>query len=154
MNVHHHISDQEQLEHLIKRYFDGETTLQEERELRQCLAHCHWWSETIDEARFAMGFFAAHRRSHHLVPTKGYRRQIIGIAASIAVLLTVGGLAIWHNKQASDNECIAYVNGQTIHDDNQVMKLVVTQLNAIDNASDCMTVQLSSLGEAIEQADE
>lgn len=40
MNNYHHINTQAELEQLIDRYYDGETSVQEEQELRQCLADC------------------------------------------------------------------------------------------------------------------
>ena len=44
-----HITTQAQLEELIGRYFEGDTSVQEEKALRQCLAHCPWQSDTITE---------------------------------------------------------------------------------------------------------
>jgi hypothetical protein len=113
MNTFHHISNQAELEQLISRYFDGETSIQEEKMLREALADCPWNSETIDEARFTMGYFAAHRHEAQRVSKRNYRRQLIGIAASIAVILAAGGYALWHQQQPSD-VCIAYVNGKVV----------------------------------------
>ena len=61
MNKRLNISSQAELEQLINRYFDGETTVQDEQALRETLADCPWSSDVIDEARFTMGYFAAHR---------------------------------------------------------------------------------------------
>ena len=149
MNTTHHISNQAELERLIGRYFDGETTVQEEQTLREGLADCPWSSEVIDEARFTMGYFTAHRQELQRRMTRTNRRRIIGIAASITVLLAIGGFALWHQQQ-TDNMCIAYVNGQTINDDQAVMAIVENDLNNIANASQAMISQLSSLGEALE----
>ena len=55
MNKLQKINSQAELEQLIERYFDGETSLQEEQLLKQTLADCTWTSDTIDEARFTMG---------------------------------------------------------------------------------------------------
>lgn len=150
MNNNHHISNQADLERLIQRYFDGETSVQEERELRQCLADCPWTSEAIDEARFTMGYFVAHCQvnQHHV--SKPKRHQFLGIAASIAILLAVGVFAFWQTRQANENMCIAYVDGHAIHDDGEVMTLIEDQLNDIDEASHGMAAQLSSLSDAIE----
>ncbi len=148
MNTNHHISDKAELEKLIGRYFDGETTVQEEHQLRQCLADCRWNSELIDEARFAMGFFAIdaqersrgrNRRSHH----------ITGIAASIALLIGVGAFALWH-QHVRDNMCVAYVDGSVVNDDDEVMALIRQDLNTMGEASQGMSEQLMSLGAALE----
>ena len=149
MNKNHHISNQAELEQLINRYFDGETSVQEEQMLRETLADCPWSSEVIEEARFTMGFFAAHCQEKARTARKNHRRQLIGIAASIAIILAAGGFAMWHQQQLSD-VCIAYVNGKVVEDNHQVMALVANDLTKMDNAANAMANQLSSLGEALE----
>ncbi len=149
MNTFHHISNQAELEQLINRYFDGETSIQEEQMLRETLAECPWSSETIDEARFSMGYFVAHRKETQRVSKRKYRRQLIGIAASIAVILAAGGYALWHQQQPSD-VCIAYINGKVVEDNDKVMALVANDMSKMDNAANAMTNQLSSLSEALE----
>lgn len=149
MNTIHHISNQAELEQLINRYFDGETSIQEEQMLRETLADCPWSSEAIDEARFTMGYFVAHRHEAQRVSKRNYRRQLIGIAASIAVILAAGGYALWHQQQPND-VCIAYVNGKVVEDNDKVMALVANDMSKMDNAANAMTNQLSSLGEALE----
>ena len=145
-----HITTQAQLEELIGRYFEGETSVQEEQALRQCLADCPWHSETIDEARFTMGYFAAYRHQQVRKSRWLTNDRIIGIAASIAVILAVGGYVIWHQQPQTTDMCIAYVNGKTIDSSEQVMELIENDLNTIGEASQGMTAQLSSLGEALE----
>ena len=149
MNKNHHINNQAELEQLIERYFDGETSVQEEQMLRETLAGCPWSSEVIDEARFTMGFFAAHCHETERVAKKSNRRKFIGIAASIAIVLAAGGYALWHQQQ-STGVCIAYVNGMVVQDDDKVMTLIANDLSMMDNAADAMTDQLSSLGAALE----
>ena len=149
MNKNHHINNQAELEQLIERYFDGETSVQEEQMLRETLAGCPWSSEVIDEARFTMGFFAAHCHETERVAKKSNRRKFIGIAASIAIVLAAGGYALWHQQQ-STGVCIAYVNGMVVQDDEKVMTLIANDLSLMDNAADAMTDQLSSLGAALE----
>ena len=149
MNKIQHITSQAELEKLINRYFDGETSIQEEQMLRETLADCPWSSEAIDEARFTMGYFVAHRQEAQRASKRNYRRQLIGIAASIAIILAVGGYALWHQQQPSD-VCIAYVNGNVVEDNNKVMALIANDMSKMDNAANAMTNQLSSLGEALE----
>lgn len=149
MNKRLNISSQAELEQLINRYFDGETTVQDEQALRETLADCPWSSDVIDEARFTMGYFAAHRNEQQRVAKKTNRSQIIGIAASIAILLAIGGYALWHQQQSND-VCIAYVNGNVVDDNDKVMALIANDMSKMDNAANAMTHQLSSLGEALE----
>ena len=145
-----HITTQTQLEELIGRYFEGDTSVQEEKALRQCLAHCPWQSDAIDEARFTMGYFAAHSRQQGRKSRWLTSDRIISIAASIAVLLAVGGYVIWHQQPQTADMCIAYVNGKTIDSSAEVMALIENDLNTIGEASQGMTAQLTSLGEALE----
>ncbi|MBQ3362363.1 MAG: hypothetical protein IJG42_00215 [Muribaculaceae bacterium] len=149
MNKNHHITTQAELEELIERYFDGDTSVLEEQMLRETLADCPWSSEVIDEARFTMGYFAAHSHEGQRVARKNNRNKFIGIAASIAIVLAAGGYALWHQQQSA-GVCIAYVNGQIVQDDDKVMALIVNDLSMMDNAADAMTDQLSSLGAALE----
>ena len=144
-----YISSQAELEALIERYFEGITSLEQEDAMRQCLAHCPWSSEAIDDARMVMGYFAAHSKQHRRSVSSGMRQGIIGIAASIAVILAVGGYVLWHQSQPGDM-CIAYVNGTVVKDNDKVMALVANDMSKMDDATDAMTNQLSSLGEALE----
>ena len=150
MNKKHHISNRGELEQLIERYFDGETSIQEEQMLRAALVQCRWKSEIIDEARFTMGYFAAHgQQQQHEAPQKR-RHRAIGIAASLAIVLGVGVLALLHPHEGATDMCIAYVNGQKIQDNDQVMTMVADDMAMMDHAADAMTDQLTSLGEALE----
>lgn len=143
------INSQQELEQLIERYFDGMTSVEEEETLRRTLAHCPWDSQAIDEAKAVMGYFAVHSDRQRHLATRGKRLRITGIAATVAIILAVGGYALWH-QQRPDDVCIAYVNGHVVQGDDQVMAMVADDLDRIDNAANAMTDQLSSLGEAIE----
>ena len=150
MNKNHHISNQAELEQLINRYFDGETSVQEEQMLRETLADCPWSSEVIDEARFTMGYFVAHRKAGQQTSKKSYRRQVISIAASIAIILAIGIPTMYHSWFAPQPQCIAYVNGKVIDNDEAVMALIASDLSKMEDASNSMAAQLQSLGEALE----
>ena len=150
MNNYHRISNQAELEQLIERYFDGETSVKEEQMLRETLADCPWSSEAIDEARFTMGYFAARCQEKERIARKTHRRQLIGIAASIAIILAIGIPAMYHSWFAPRNECIAYVDGKIIDNDDVVMALIESDLSKMEDASNSMAAQLHSLGEALE----
>ena len=149
MNTIHHINNQAELEQLINRYFDGETTVKEEQVLRDALADCPWSGELIDEARFTMGYFAAHRQQQNHTGKRANRFRMVAAAASVALLLTVGIGILWH-QQKSDDMCIAYVDGKVINNDDAVMALIANDLNTMDDASQSMEAQLASIGEALE----
>lgn len=150
MSNYRPISSQQELEQLIERYFNGMTTVEEEAALRHELAHCPWSSEDIDDARVVMGYFMTHcKQQQRQHATASTRQRIIGIAASIAIILAVGGYTLWHQQQSRDI-CVAYVNGQVVQSNDQVMAMIADDLDRIDNAANAMTDQLSSLGEALE----
>ena len=150
MKMTHHIANQAALERLIGRYFDGDTTVQEEQALREALANCSWSSEVIDEARFTMGYFATHKQQRpRSTVTVSKRFRYTAIAASITVLLAVGTAFLWQHQQAQ-NMCVAYVNGKVIHNEKKVLSLMQGDLNDMGNATQGLAEQLSSLGEAIE----
>lgn len=148
MKTNLHITNQAELEQFIDRYFEGETTVQEEQLLRDVLADCRWNSDTIDEARFTMGYFTAHKQQQR-VPKVSNRFRYAAIAASVAVLLAVGVGTLLHSQQPKDM-CVAYVNGKTVENDDAVMALIAKDLNAMDDASMSIEAQLTSIGEALE----
>ena len=150
MNKIHHITDQAELEQLIERYFDGDTSVQEEQMLRETLADCPWSSEAIDEARFTMGYFVTHSCESQRVARKNNRNKFIGIAASIAIVLAIGIPAMYHSWFAPQPQCVAYVNGKVIDNDEDVMALIESDLSKMEDASNSMAAQLQSLGEALE----
>lgn len=144
----------QQLEGLIAKYFDGQTSVAEEQMLKQCLAHCQWHGGVIDEARFTIGMLSVgadkHRhanRAAKIVPVW----RIAAVAASVAVAMLVGG---GQNVTAGKGECIAYVNGKKVSSDAAVMQLVNSDLRNLDDASDAVggnvEQQLNNLGAAIE----
>ena len=117
--------------------------------MRACLARCLWHSESIEDAQAVMGYFAALGKDQRHSTARTTRQRIAGIAASIVIVLSVAVFALWHQWQPMD-ECVAYVNGQAISNDREVMALVENDLSSIGNASQGMTAQLSSVGEALE----
>lgn len=149
MNKLQKINSQAELEQLIERYFEGETSLQEEQMLKHNLADCPWSSDTIDEARFTMGYFTAHKQQSHRVVNLGMRRRVMSIAASIAVLLTIGASALWYTNH-TQGVCLAYVNGKAISNEDAVMELIAEDLSTMDVASQSMEAQLISISEALE----
>ena len=143
---------QPQLEALIELYFEGETSLAEERTLLHALAHCTYQSQTISEAQFALGYQVARSR-HATVPGRSRSWWApVAVAASLALLLAVG-VRVLGTRTAGD-ECTAWVGGLQVIDERQVMALVQGDLQNMGayspDAAALMTTQLATLGEAIE----
>ena len=151
MNHQEQINSQAELEQLIECYFDGMTTVEQEAALREALAQCPWQSETINEAKAVMGYFVAHSQRSRRATLHQSRLRIAGIAATIALIIAIGGYHLWQNHgQTPENVCIAYVNCKVLDNDEEVMALIEQDLNNINAASQGMAAQLSSLGDAIE----
>ena len=149
MNKLQKINSQSELEQLIERYCEGETSLQDEQLLKQTLADCPWHSDIIDEAHFTLGYFTVHKQQQRRIVKMTSRRRITAIAASIAVLLTIGASAFWYTQQ-SQGVCLAYVNGKAISNEDAVMNLIAQDLSTMDVASQSMEAQLMSISEALE----
>ena len=104
MNKPEQIKTQAELERLIECYFDGMTTVEQEADLREALAQCPWQSETINEAKAVMGYFVAHSQQRRRTTTHFSRLRIAGIAATIALLIAIGGYHLWHTHgQTTDD---------------------------------------------------
>lgn len=93
---------------LIRKYFEGSTSEQEERVLRDMLVSGKYSGEDVDEALAAMGFWAVKRREIRR-PRK--RRGAWAAAASVAVILSVGAWIAYGLQRDSANDSVAFVNG-------------------------------------------
>lgn len=119
---------------LIERYFDGETTLDEERWLRQHLPSMSGDDGEIDGCLAVMGYAAAPVRSAR---EKRFRRHISGwtlAAASLALLVTAGGIYSYFADRDSASTFIAYSGGVQI-DRAQAMQLIASQMEDFSEAS-------------------
>ena len=98
------------LDELINRYFDAETTLEEERELQRLITGPYASDARYDEVRAVMGFTAVgrklRRKSHRAI-------RWWQAAAAAVVVLMLGG--VYTIQQAHpDDVCIGYVFGRNV----------------------------------------
>lgn len=120
---------QHQLDKLIEKYFAGDTTLEEERQLRIEMANTEENTPAINEARAVMSYSiadrpAAHRRTHVMVRLR--------VAASVAVLVVAGWVGYRVSEQQSAGaQCYAMINGEKITDDETVMEMMFAGLSDI-----------------------
>lgn len=133
---------------LIDRYFDGLTSADEERELREALADTRLSSPAIDEARAVMGVFAAARR----IEAHGPRRRLlpqmaIAAAASLALLI---GAAAWFLRPAGDDSLnFALVGSQRIDDYSEIESLMHADLSCIADARSQVDASIAAELEAL-----
>lgn len=89
------------------------------------------------------------RRVHSLAESKIHaksksRLRIASIAACVAVLLGVG-FATYQNQTTSKELCIAYVGGNRITDEAEVMRLMADDMSQLNSESDIVEDQLSTM---------
>ena len=112
---------------LIEGYFEGTLSRDEETALKVFLASEEGQGPEYDEVRAVMGYFAAGRsveilRSRPLPQNdKKMLRRILAIAASLAIIITLG-----INIFNQNNVCVSFVGGKKITDREVVM-------NDVDN---------------------
>lgn len=140
---------------LIGDYFDCKTSDAGERLLRRALAQCPWTGTDIDEARVAMGFASVGMELERRERLARRHRNVAwrAVAAVAAVLVTAGVLLHVGSGSSDADECIAYVNGQRLTGQEQVMQMVQGNLSAMGEAHTDMdqniTMQLASVGRAV-----
>ena len=122
--------NEQKVEELLQRYFEGATSLDEERALRRYFAE----SDTPDslKAYRAMFTFFADERAVEPPKQKAAIRSVrltlsivAAIAASIAILFLIG-----MPQQQPDNY-VYYVDGQRIYDETAAIALAETKLQML-----------------------
>ena len=111
---------------LVEMYFNGDTTLEQERRLRELLADSSLTGADLDEARAVIT--AGRSRSH--------RRRwwpAVSVAASLAVIVWLAAALIIEKPQPV---MLAYVGGKEIRDASQVMDIAEAELNMLGAAMD------------------
>ncbi len=140
--------DNKQLTGLIERYFNGDTTVEEERMLLEELCHSTVDTPEANEARAVLGFSLIQPTTKR----HGNRRiSYLRAAASITILLATA-LAGYHlfPDHRTEAECLAYINGKRITDSEAVMELMIEGLsNIADAAEESKAQTIGSLEELV-----
>lgn len=118
---------------LIERYFEGETTISEERWLRENLPNMMGESKEINEALAVMGYAAIPDKDRHKRRIPASLRRIAA-AASIALILTAGGIYTHHLNKSQESTFMAYSGGVRIERD-EAMQLIAIQMEELSEAS-------------------
>lgn len=117
---------------LVKRYFDGATSPEEEQELKRFLCSPEAGLPCFDEIKAVLGFIETARHEQrrtewrHL-PRSGGRFLKKGgslvwrVAATVALLVLFGGGLSVFLVSRHGNECVAYINGRKCSDPEVVM---------------------------------
>lgn len=122
---------------LIELYFDGLTTLEQERQLREALASMEApYSPEVESAMAVMGYTSVMRpvtksklrKPARWMPAAAAAVSLV-VAVAIALMFTGRGLY-------NENSCVAYVGGVKVSSPEQVMELMDSELSSISKASD------------------
>lgn len=149
---------------LSERYFEAETTEEEERELRRFAAQTS--DPDFCDLQAVLGFTAIARSSKGSKGSKGLKVQqqaplkplkplklnshYMGLAASIIVVLGLSLFFSLSNRQ-QDTGCVAWVNGEKITDPTEVMALMQnTMLEMNIEGSDPVEDQLRDMFELLQ----
>lgn len=134
---------------LVERFFDGETTLGEERELYNYFSQePAALPEDLRPLREMFLGFDAVRHVAVAQPQTGKRerRWITWAAAAVAALLIGGAATLSIRKAQADDECVAYIYGERVTDRDVVLSEMHKTMAAVsDDGSDTVEEQLKSM---------
>jgi len=130
---------QDNWNNLIERYFEAETTPEEERALREFLARTE--DPAFDEARAVLGYFSAQRARR---AARGRVSKLTGLLAAAAGLALVAVLG--HSVLSRpDDTCVIYAYGEKTTDTQVVLDDVTNTLTTLfsDNQGPDVAAQLT-----------
>ena len=127
---------------IIEKYFEAETTPEEELALREFLAGTE--DPAFDEAKAVLGYFSA-QRSRRAARGRGRRLTALAAAAAGLALVAVLGHALIAPRAADD--CIIYAYGEKNTDTETVINDMNQTLADLfgDNQGPDVTAQLTEL---------
>ena len=136
---------------VIGRYFDAQTTDEEESALKRFLVSPEAADREFDEARAVLGFITVGRRLCHARRRTVLRRRIAGYsaAASVALVIAFSGWAIYSSR----NQCVAYINGVKCTDEDVVMAEMRRSMREMGATASSADIG-AALGDMFETMDE
>lgn len=139
------------LDHLlnsIEKYFDCSLTDEQEEELRRQIATTTLSHPAIEEAKALMGFRNSESNisetpSSPRLYADNHSRRIdrhgfmagASIAAAVALIISIGVIVLNPMKSATP-QCVAYVNGQRVTDEDIVLALMAQNTHEFNIAAD------------------
>lgn len=139
---------------LAERYFEAQTTDEEERQLRSFLVTEAAAGKEFDEVRAVMGFLMVGKHLHR--PKKKYHLSSYGKkwAAAVVVFCIMGSIA-WQMADRHENVCVAYIYGEKCTDSEVVMSQLKNSLYQVQRGEGDVTVeeQLSDMFQTLDGDD-
>lgn len=129
---------------LTDRFLEGETTLEEEREL-----YAFYRSEEVPDDLLSLrplfvGLEEIQLETPSITSKKkmGDWRKWVMIAASVLVLFLLGGSFLWQQQQ---NECVAYVYGERVTDRDLIMQELERSIGTMTEGQNDIENQLNDM---------
>lgn len=121
----------------IERYFNCVLSDEEEKELILQLSLTKTRDPIIDEAKALLGFRTIKEDLLKSNPSsRGFRlpmRKIISVAASIAILLSIGIALDSIYRHNEPDKCVAYINGKKITDEAIILSLMAENMDELQD---------------------
>jgi len=109
---------------LTERFFDGETSLAEEQELYRLFREGDVPEDLLQYKELFAGFEDIRLPQQKVRPHKWGR--VVGIAASIAILIVAGATLL---TRTGNEECVTYIYGEKCTDKTVVMQQMQSALS-------------------------
>lgn len=119
----------EEWKELAHRYFDAQTTLEEESALRDFVLTEEATDACFDEVRAVMSYAVVRRSKKSSPPAVAWGRIRNAVAVSACICLGVG--IWWQYQPRSKDVCVVYSYGKKITDERQAMEEVNQVLSDI-----------------------
>lgn len=148
-----HIRSIEEWEELVERYFEAQTTDEEERQLRYFLLTEAAVGSKFDEAKVVMGFLAVGK-SLHQPKKKHFAGYGIKWVAAVVVCCIIGSVT-WQAADRRENVCVAYIYGEKCTDSEVVMSQLKNSLRQVQRGEEEATVeeQLNDMFQTLDDED-
>ena len=127
---------------LTDRFLEGETTLEEERELYAFYRSEEVPNDLLSLRPLFVGLEEIQLETPSITPKKkkGDWRKWVMIAASVLVLFLLGGSFLWQQQQ---NECVAYVYGERVTDRDVIMQELERSIGTMTEGQNDIENQLN-----------
>ncbi len=120
------------LDSLIERYFEGETSLEEEKLLKAMVARSD--DSRYDAVRAVLGYGVATRKRTAL------RRRRLGMVSAAAVasiaVVSIAWLNLFTKNGIGNSECYAVVEGRYTSDQSEVLSIMQSDIGDIRSAQE------------------
>ena len=129
---------------LTDRFLEGETTLEEERELYAFYRSEEVPNDLLSLRPLFVGLEEIQLETPSITPKKkkGDWRKWVMIAASVLVLFLFGGSFLWQQQQ---NECVAYVYGERVTDRDLIMQELERSIGTMTEGQNDIENQLNDM---------